>query len=271
MAEVASIIPAAVLNCPQCNGELHPGEGQVFLTCPFCASAVYLDKSKVVFHWSLGRTVTPEAAAANLRRWMAGNHTVKDLDHKAQVLTSTFQYFPLWYVRAIDSGKERVFVERGAATSVSELKSLDIPAGDLQKYDPALDSLALYPTVPFPAMLNWLTQQGVTADEVVEAALVHVPVYTYKYQFAGNTYTALVEGATGKVFANIFPEKAESPYFMVAAVSTLGFLCVSAFPVIGWMLEGSTGLGLGLLACLVGGVLFSLPVFALAAFISAKV
>ena len=78
-------LPQNVLNCTQCGGELHPDEGQLFLVCPFCSSAVYLDKSRVVFHWYLAPTIDEGKAAAALRRWMAGNQTVKDLDEKAQI------------------------------------------------------------------------------------------------------------------------------------------------------------------------------------------
>ena len=104
MAAPAAQLPTTEFHCAQCNGELHPDEGQVFLVCPFCGSAVYLDKSKVVFHWSLSATLKPDDALASLHRWMAGNYTVKDLDRKAKIVSSTFQYFPLWYVKAVDAG-----------------------------------------------------------------------------------------------------------------------------------------------------------------------
>ena len=119
MDSTETSVPRTEFFCAKCNGELHPGEGQLFLTCPFCGSAVYLDKSKVVFHWSLNRTVTPDAALANLRRWMAGNHTVKDLDKKSRVVSATFQYFPLWYAKEKDetSKKENIFLEPAAAIS----------------------------------------------------------------------------------------------------------------------------------------------------------
>ncbi len=262
------------LQCAQCGGALQPEEGQLFLTCPYCGSAVYLDKSKVVFHWSVACTVTPDAAAANLRRWMAGNQTVKDLDRKAQVTSSNFQYFPLWYVKGRDvqtGNREQAFIEPAAAISISEIKALNIPAGDLQKYDSALDSQAVAPTVPFPAMLGWLAARGIEQNEIVEAALVHLPVYVFKYQFGGKTFTAMVEGASGKVFANLFPPKAEAPYYIVAAVALAGFLCISTFPIIGYFVSQEVGVFAGLLACLVAGGLFAIPVFALAAWVSAKV
>ena len=272
MTTSAAPIPKSEVHCAQCGGVLNPDEGQVFLTCPYCGSAVFLDKSKVVFHWSLTCTVKPPDAAAGLRRWMAGNQTVKDLDTKSKVTATTFQYFPMWYAKARKNGKDTVYLEPAAATSISEIKSLDIPAGDLQKYDPSLDAQALAPSVPFPALLDWLIGRGVQADEVAEAALVHLPVYLFKYDFAGKSYTALVEGASGKVFANIFPAKAEAPYFIVALVATLGFLCVSTFPLIGLAFDSNgAGAGLGLLACLAGALVVAVPVFILAAVVSAKV
>jgi hypothetical protein len=266
-------LPTTEFQCTQCNGVLHPDEGQMFLTCPYCGSAVYLDKSKVVFHWSLTRTVTPEAAQANLFRWMAGNQTVKDLDKKSRIVSTTFEYFPLWYAKEKDkkTGKENIFIEPAAATSISEIKSLDIPAGDLQKYDSALDAEAVTPTVPFPAMLEWLKTRDAYPDEIAEAALVHVPIYLFKYQYKNQVFTAMVEGSSGKVFANLFPAKAEAPYYIVAIVAVAGFLCISSFPIIGYAVSYEPGATLGLLACALAGGAFALPVFALAAWVSAKV
>lgn len=265
-------VPQTEFRCSQCGGVLHPDEGRSFLDCPYCGSAVYLDKSKVVFHWSLKRTVTPSAAEANLRRWMAGNQTVKGLDRKAQFVSTIFRYFPLWYVKEKDesSGQENVFTELAAATSISEIRSLDIPAGDLQKYDPALDPETIAPSVPFKAMLSWLEVRGAMPSEIAEAALVHVPIYVFKYKFGDQTYTAVVEGASGKVFASLFPRKAEAPYHLVAIASTVGFLIISTLPIIGFSTAGGAGLTAGMFACLVSGALFAVPIFALAAYVSAK-
>ena len=83
-------LPATTLLCTQCGGELHPDEGQIFLTCPYCGSTVYLDKERVVFHWVLAPTLDEQKAGASLARWMAGNQTVKDLDKKARVTTTTY-------------------------------------------------------------------------------------------------------------------------------------------------------------------------------------
>ncbi len=264
-------LPNTEVHCAQCGGVLRPEAGQVFLTCPYCGSAIYVDKRQVVFHYSLRCTVTPEAAAANLRRWMAGNQTVKDLDRKARVVASTFQYFPVWYCKARANGKETVYLEPAAATSISELKALTIAAGDLQKYDPTLDAEAVAPTVPFDAMVQWLDNRSVRREQLAEAALVHLPIYLFKYEFGGNSYTALVEGGSGKVFANLFPPKAETPYLAVAAFATLGFLVLSCLPLAGFALYEVTGLLVGLGVYLLAGAVFAAVVFAIAAWVSAKV
>jgi hypothetical protein len=81
----------------------------------------------------------------------------------------------------------------------------------------------------------------------------------------------MVEGASGKVFANIFPAKAEAPYFIVGVVATIGFLCISTFPVIGYFSDKGLGAIIGLLGGLLLGALFAIPIFALAAWVSAKV
>jgi len=265
-------LPQNVLNCTQCGGELHPDEGQIFLVCPFCSSAVYLDKSRVVFHWYLAPTIDEQKAAAALRRWMAGNQTVKDLDEKAQIGASSFEYFPVWYFKRRDEGgREQIILEPAAATSVSEIRHVKLPAGDLRKYEPQLDAQAHPPTVPLQGALSWLEGRQITQDQIVEQALVHIPLYSFKYIYKKTPYTAIVEAGTGGVFANIFPAKAEAPYVLAGGAAALVFLCLALFPVIGAMINGGEGAGIGF-AVAAGISLVAAPVlFALAAWVAAKV
>jgi len=57
----------------------------------------------------------------------------------------------------------------------------------------------------------------------------------------------------------------------VAAFATLGYLVLSLIPLIGEAVGDSGGLLGGLGVCLCGGAVFAIPVFALAAWVSAKV
>lgn len=260
-----------VIRCSQCGGELHPDEGQIFLTCPYCSSTVYLDKSQVVFHWYLASTLNEDQARASLSRWMAGNQTVKDLDQKAQLLGHRFEFFPLWYFKQRTGDQEHILLEPAAATSVSELRHLNLPGGDLREYSSDLDAQARAPNVPLQTALGWLKEQGIPETEISERFLVHVPLYTFKYSYQGNTYTAIVEAATGAVIANIYPAKAEAPYLLASGITALVYLCLALFPVIGGVISRSEGVGIGLLVCSGSGVLATPALFALAAWVAAKI
>jgi len=264
-------VAAPELPCPQCNGRLAPDEGQRFLICPYCGSAVYLDKSQVVFHWQLRPTLEEAEAKAALRRWMAGNDTVKDLDVKSRVTSVAFAYFPLWLVRLGSGDAETVRLEPAAATSVSELKRVQLPAGDLVRYESAIDAQAVPPTVPLQTMLTWVEQFGVPRDQVSEVSLVHIPLYTFHYEYGGRSYAAVVEGVSGSVFANVYPAKAEAPYRTVALAAALIFLCLATFPLGGAAFDPGQGLVIGSLLCIVLGLLAAPLIFAAAAYVAAKV
>jgi predicted RNA-binding Zn-ribbon protein involved in translation (DUF1610 family) len=265
-----------LIPCSQCGGELHPDEGQTFLTCPFCGATVYLDKSRVVFHWYLAPTLDPAQAQGSLARWMAGNETVKDLDKKTQVTSQSFEYFPVWYFKRKVNGKEQILLEPAAATSVTELRRLNIPAGDLRKYEPAVEAQSVAPSVPLETALSWaLTPGQETAGpqsaETLETALVHVPIFTFKYTFKDKTYTALVEAATGATLANLFPAKAEAPYLLAGGAAALVFLCLALIPVFGALSGSGNGMGVSVGVCLGLGILAAPLLFALAAWVAAKV
>ena len=77
-------------------------------------------------------------------------------------------------------------------------------------------------TVPLETARGWLAQAGGDA-EITETALVHVPFWRATYAFGGREYGALVEGSTGVVLASVYPEKSDSPYWLVAGLGLLAF------------------------------------------------
>jgi hypothetical protein len=244
----------------------------MFITCPYCSSTVYLDKSSVVFHWVLAPTLDAHKARTALARWMAGNQTVKDLDKKASIEGHSFEYFPVWsFKRRHPDGEEDMLLEPAAATATSELKRINLPAGDLRDYAPELESQARPPTVPLDAALTWLAERQVQRGEIVESALVHVPLYTFKYAHGGKRYTAVVEGATGQVLANIYPAKAEEPYWLAGGLAAAVFLCLAALPIAGGLIADAEGAGWGALAAVGLGIPAALVLFGLASWVASRV
>ena len=260
------------ITCSQCGGELHPDEGQIFLTCPYCSAAIYLDKSKVVFHWYVSPTLNEEKARNSLMGWMSGNQTVKDLDHKAQLVGSTFEYFPMWYfkLRLPDKG-EQIRLLPAAAISITEIEKINLPAGDLRKYESSLDSQAHPPTVPLQTAMAWIADEKISVEHIVEQSLVHIPLFTFKYSYQGKIFTALVEAATGEVFAILFPAKFETPYRAMGLITALIFLCLGIVPLVGAVTNSTAGTGIGLAICVGLGVLFIPILFFVAVWIASRV
>jgi len=231
----------ATLRCPQCGGENPLPSGARLLRCQFCDAALFVDRSGLVSHYRLPRMVDRRQAAEALRRWMAGNDTVKDLDKKAENVVVTPVSFPVWMFRRRSADGEVVHAQPAAATPEPAMADLDVPAGRLVPFraaeaeaedataaagaagDEAGRVLRIEPTVPLETARGWLGQHGGDGGEVTETALVQVPFWRATYTFGGRSYTALVEGSTGVVLASVFPEKADAPYWLVAGLGLLLF------------------------------------------------
>jgi hypothetical protein len=269
---MSSVPDATQVLCRQCSAPLPIEQGTQFVTCEFCGTTNFVDKGRAIFHYAVRVTVRENDALAALRRWMAGNKTVKDLDKKAQIDQLIFEFFPMWLVRVIKNGQEKVFLEPAAALSVSELKEIILPAGDLETYDHNMDGAAMEVTVPYEAMLQWLKDDdGIQESQLKEVSLVHLPVYQFKYTFNERRYTALVDAASSKVFANIFPSKWEAPYFAIGAAAFVAYCCAALIPLGGFMANEWSGLALGIVAYIVAAIVVAIPVFIIASVISAKV
>ncbi len=173
---------------------------------------------------------------------MSGNHTVKDLDQKAQIVKSEFYYFPVWYFKTKDSSGDKIYLQPAASTSVSEIKKLQIPAGALKFYEKNTynEDEIKKPDVLYDSAQAWLQGSGVSLDTVKEAALVHIPFYQFYYNFGGQSYTALVEASSGQVYSNIYPAKSEAPFRILFALSIVGFVITSIICyVLGFVLNSS--------------------------------
>lgn len=217
------------IKCTQCGADVSVLQDETFIECPYCSSALYLDKSKVVFHYVIANNFKPNEAEGNLKRWMAGNHTVKDLDKKAQIAKTSFYYFPVWYFKTKDSSGDKIYIQPAATTSVSEIKKIDIPAGALKFYEKTQynDQDMVQPDVLYDSAKSWLQSSGIDLNTVKEAALVHIPFYQFYYYFNNHTYTALVESSSGEVYANIYPAKSEAPFRILFGLSIAGFIITS--------------------------------------------
>lgn len=270
-------ITHSTLVCPQCGGENEiPADGK-FLECSFCGSAIYFDKSKVVNHFVITSNFTEQQAEGNLRRWMAGNFHVKDLDKNAVISSKNFYYFPLWYFKSDSAHGDEIYLQPATSTSVSEIKSIKVPAGSMKSFNKKdfNEKDFITPDVLFDSAKSWLEQTGVTQEFIAESSLVHIPFYQFYYTYNGKQFTAMVEASSGMVYANLWPAKSEVPFRMLAGLSIVTFLFVSIIAfVIAFALGGKTSSGslmVGEIIKIFGYGAASVPLIIIAYFVAKKV
>lgn len=264
-------LPTQLL-CQQCGGVLPVEQGTQFVTCEFCHTTNFVDKSGAVLHYLVRETISDQEAVAALRRWMGGNATVKNLDKKAQIGAVQFQLFPMWLVRVQQGQAEKVVLEPAAALTVIELTEITIPAADLEPYDHAVDEAAITPTVPLETVRHWLAEdKGIAAGAIRETSLVHLPIYVCKYAYQNREYTAVVDAAAGRVYATVFPSKWEAPYRSIGCAAFFLYFLAAWIPLWGFW-SGSGGLtAVAILAYFIVAAILAVPIFAAAAIISSKV
>ena len=215
-------VERSVVVCTQCGGENDLETGSRILGCNFCGSTLFVDRSAVVSHYRVPSLLSAGEAEAALRRWMAGNDTVKHLDRDATIESIEAISFPVWLFRTQDADGERVLFEPAAPTPIPQVADLKVPAGGLEPYrDEAEDVQVIDVQVPLATAHVWLEQRQ--AGAVIETALVRVPFWKCRYRYREQTYLAAVDASTGAVLAGHYPEKSESPYVLVAVLGVVLF------------------------------------------------
>ena len=246
----AATASANTIACTQCGGENELASGRRLFRCQYCDATLFVDRGGVVNHYRLPPLLGADEARAALRRWMAGNETVKDLDKKSSIGAVRAVSFPMWLFRVRRGGREEAYVEPAAPTPIPQIADLQVPAGKLEPYSGEAGEVeALDATIPLETARGWLEQRGVGEPE--ETALVQVPLWRCSYSFDGGGYEALVDGSTGAVMASVYPEKSESPYVLVAVLGLILFTLegfVITNPVLKLLVFGITAVPLLLLA-----------------------
>jgi hypothetical protein len=213
-------VTGTTILCPQCGGENDLPSGLLFVSCAFCGTSLFADRSGVISYYRVPALLDKDKAQAALRRWMAGNDTVKDLDHKSQLEGFDPVSFPMWLFRVDRDGAETSYVAPAAPIPIPELMDLEIPPGQLEPYEAAAGGVdEAEVTVPVETARDWLDQRH--AGLVRETALVRIPLWRCRYRYKGSDYMALVDATSGAVLASVYPEKLESPYYLVFG---LGFV-----------------------------------------------
>lgn len=212
------------IRCTQCGASQAVAADVRLLACQFCGTALVVEGDGVLFHEVMVPTVDEAAAAAHLRRFMAGNQTAAGLDRKARIAPPALEYFPFWAFTLAGEGGDRVVLEPATPSSLQGLQGLTLPVGSTQSMSPGVTGAAdvLEPEVPVATARQWL-EARFPGERVRRTALYHLPLYRITYTYRGQTYLAAVEAVSGRVLPANYPAKAEAPFVLVALLALVVF------------------------------------------------
>ena len=212
------------VRCTQCGAAIEVAPDVRVLACPYCGTALAVSAEGAVFHETMVPTVDQGEAVSHLRRFLAGDATVANLDREAQIGPAELSYFPFWGFRVRRGGEERTVLMPAAPSSLQGLQGLALPAGQTRPMteDVGGDAPVLEPDVPMATAEEWLHEREGEV-QVLQRVLYHLPMYRLRYRWRGRSFTAGVDAVSGRVFPADFPAKAEAPYLLVAGLSLAVF------------------------------------------------
>lgn len=195
-----------ISKCPQCGGRVALEDGALFLDCPYCDTALYVEERAVHARTILAPKMKDwREAEARVEAWAGetgGRWAAKAMREMTQGMAPPeMRYFPVWVLRTHTG---TAHVEPAAVTAATEMWKLDVETG--QVLDAALgdDELPM-PEVPRQAALAWAGRRGVDPNMVAEICLTYVPVYVLRCRHEGELFTVVVEASTGRVISDGAP------------------------------------------------------------------
>ncbi len=209
----------AEVKCPQCGAPLSFDAGAILVRCTYCESQVFIDRRGATLAFVYPFLVGGDQARGVFRRWTAGSRMAKDLETTAQVRKFDPVYFPVYLFRRRFGPDEKVFLEPAKMTTLPGLHGLHVPPGDMKHLDADFDLGGVPLLPPEIGIDHYLTGM---AGEPVEQSLVYMPFYQVAYDFGGASYSAVIEGSSGEVFATDYPPRKSAMYVLVGALGLLG-------------------------------------------------
>jgi len=225
------------IDCTQCGAELNPHKHEIFYSCPYCESTLFIQKGRSVQNFFVPRRVTVRDLTSILSTWLAQNELNEDIS----VVSRSPFYFPFWYFQF--GGAENHLVPANSS-EVEEVKRIDLPPVNLQQFSTKEMSKA---NLVQPQFLHDVALEKVIKDtssspsQLVSSSLIYLPLWNVSYAYGSDPaiYTAVVEGTAGAVYANVIPapplRRLRAAYFSLAYGSLAIFIAAGiASPNLWW-------------------------------------
>ena len=238
----------ATIKCIRCGAPVEFDPSSKFVSCSYCSSQIYIDKSGAGFYYYLVFKTSRDAAEGIFRRWCAGSKMAKDLPQEAKIFSVKAKYFPVYTFKRNVNGQEVIYVEPAKNTTLPGMHSLKVPPGDAKIFDSNVkmenfaQEIGDIPELITPD-LDMTAYMSRLPGTPIEQALVFFPIWDIQYNYKGKIYQVIIEGSGGEIFSTEFPTRPSTGYIIVAGVGFGAFLAEGiAFRFI------SGGIGMGILA-----------------------
>jgi DNA-directed RNA polymerase subunit RPC12/RpoP len=179
--------------CPQCGAPVEALTESRFYRCPFCASSFVVHEGKGLAEYTFRHVRDNRQAWSALTSYLETSLFTDPFEQ----ISVDFLGFPFWMFSR--NGDRRRLIP-AMEHPFPEISHVTLPAGDLV----FLKDTGEYPE---PSLSPTQAMERIPADERTGTwSLVFLPLYFLKYQASGQSYTAIVSGPDGRVFASGHPE-----------------------------------------------------------------
>jgi hypothetical protein len=191
------------IECTQCGAQLDPHKDEIFYNCPFCHSTLYIERGMSVEHYYVSPRVARKDIKSILSTWLAGS----ELSEGISIVSAQQFFFPFWYFQFAG---ERNHLTPANTSEVEEIDAIELPPVDLLPFrtQDLHGGRVVEPQFLHDVMLEkTLEAAGTSREKLVSSSLIHLPVWEVAYTYGEDpsVYTAVVDGTSGAVYANIMP------------------------------------------------------------------
>jgi hypothetical protein len=233
------MVVAQEIRCSHCGAPVPFNPGEIIATCKYCGFTTVIETGEAFNfeHSLLLNKFDEKQIEDSIRDWMrAGFMKPSDLAKKSKITEKNLIYLPFWVVSVQATSSYKGIFERIAPPIVKEGKiekeynwlvlareASDFPT---REYDVPLEGKIPYDfrRIEGFAKVLELAKQQIDAhhqfllksdvDKIVEiqttynvtqVVYLHAPVWFIKYEYKGNAYQLILDGATGDALKGDIP------------------------------------------------------------------
>ncbi|WP_292381311.1 hypothetical protein [Methanosarcina sp. UBA289] len=202
------------VECTGCGREIKVSHAIDKFTCIYCGTTTSLNKADKLYIYFMPIKITALRAEDIFKRWATGPGKAPDLLKNLTEKTRKIYYLPVAKIVRLVDGEEKVsifsLIEDNKINP--DLKLENIPSGDMEFYNEEEMSGEVVP-------LDDYVLEGIRdkfPGKPKEQAIVYVPVHHFLYQYRDQTYSLVVNGITGSVYATDFAGETSEIYTQCA-------------------------------------------------------